>query len=134
GGLPLLSTALLELWTRRRDRTLRLDDYMRAGGVEGAVARLAEEAFGRLDSDGQAVAKRILLRLAAPVGTAEVIGRRAPLSEFDLVRDVDASHALNVLADARLVIVAEGTAEVAHEALLREWPRLRTWLEDDAER
>jgi WD40 repeat protein/DNA-binding SARP family transcriptional activator len=133
GGLPLLSTALLELWTRRRDRTLRLDDYMRAGGVKGAVARLAEEAFGRLDDDAHAAAKRILLRLAAPGETAEVIGRRAPLSEFDLNRDADASHALNVLTDARLVIVTEGTAEVAHEALLREWPRLRTWLEDDAE-
>jgi DNA-binding SARP family transcriptional activator len=59
GGLPLLSTALLELWTRRRDRTLSLDEYVRAGGVEGAVARLAEDAFGRLDGGGQAAEKRI---------------------------------------------------------------------------
>src|SRR5262249_56433954 len=132
GGLPLLSTALLELWTRRRDRTLRLEDYLRAGGVEGAVARLAEEAFGRLDGDGQAAAKRILLRLAAPGETAEVVRRRAPLSEFDLDRDDDASRAMAVLTDARLVTVSEGTAEVAHEALLHEWPRLRVWLEDDA--
>src|SRR5215472_4869185 len=132
GGLPLLSTALLELWTRRRDRTLHLNDYLRAGGVQGAVARLAEEAFGRLDGDGQAAAKRILLRLAAPGETAEIVRRRAPLSEFDLDRDDGASRAMAVLTDARLVTVAEGTAEVAHEALLHEWPRLRTWLEDDA--
>src|SRR5262249_40893630 len=78
GGLPLLSTALLELWTHRRDRTLRLDEYVRAGGVEGAVARLAEEAFGRLDGDGQAAAKRLLLRLAATGEGAEVVRRRAP--------------------------------------------------------
>jgi WD40 repeat protein len=133
GGLPLLSTALLELWTHRRDRTLRLNDYIRAGGVEGAVARLAEEAFGRLDGDGQAAAKRILLRLAAPGEGADAVRRRAPLPEFDLDRDADASRAMAVLTDARLVTVAEGTAEVAHEALLHEWPRLRTWLEDDAE-
>ena len=133
GGLPLLSTALLQLWTRRGDRTLHLDDYLRAGGVEGAVARLAEEAFGRLDGDGQTAAKRILLRLAASGESPEVVRRRAPLSEFDLARDADASRALRVLTDARLVTVAEGTAEVAHEALLHEWPRLRTWLEDDAE-
>ena len=133
GGLPLLSTALLELWSHRLDRTIRLDDYLRAGGVEGAVARLAEGAFGRLDREEQAAAKRILLRLAASGETAEVVRRRAPLSEFDLDRDPDASHALNVLTDARLVTVSEGTAEVAHEALLHEWPRLRTWLEDDAE-
>jgi WD40 repeat protein/DNA-binding SARP family transcriptional activator len=133
GGLPLLSTALLELWTHRRDRTLRLADYLRAGGVEGAVARLAEEAFDRLDADGQAAAKRILLRLAAPGAGTEVVRRRAPLSEFDLDRDPNASRAMAVFTDARLVTVAEGTAEVAHEALLHEWPRLRTWLEDDAE-
>jgi WD40 repeat protein len=133
GGLPLLSTALLELWTQRRDRTLRLSDYIRAGGIEGAVARLAEEAFGRLDGNAQAAAKRILLRLAAPGVGADVVRRRAPLSEFDLDRDADASRAMTVLTDARLVIVAEGTAEIAHEALLREWPRLRTWLEEDAE-
>jgi WD40 repeat protein/DNA-binding SARP family transcriptional activator len=133
GGLPLLSTALLELWTHRRDRTLHLDDYARAGGVEGAVSRLAEECFGRLDGDGQVAAQRILLRLAAPGEGAEVVRRRAPLSEFDLDRDDDASRAMAALTDARLVTVAEGTAEVAHEALLQEWPRLRTWLEDDAE-
>ena len=101
--------------------------------MQGAVARLAEEAFGRLDADGQAAAKRILLRLAAPGEGAEVVRRRAPLSEFDLDRDSDASRAMAVFTDARLVSVAEGTAEVAHEALLHEWPRLRTWLEDDAE-
>jgi WD40 repeat protein/DNA-binding SARP family transcriptional activator len=133
GGLPLLSTALLELWTRRRDRPLPLDDYLRSGGVEGAVARLAEEAFGRLDADGQASAKRILLRLAGSGEGDEVVRRRAPLTEFDLDRDPDASRALAALTGARLVTVAEGTAEVAHEALLRDWPRLRTWLDDDAE-
>jgi WD40 repeat protein/DNA-binding SARP family transcriptional activator len=133
GGLPLLSTALLELWTRRRDRALGFDDYLRTGGVEGAVARLAEDAFARLDAEGQASAKRILLRLALSGEGAEVVRRRASLAEFDLERDASASRALAVLTDARLVTVAEGTAEVAHEALLRDWPRLRAWLEDDAE-
>jgi WD40 repeat protein/DNA-binding SARP family transcriptional activator len=133
GGLPLLSTGLLELWTQRRDRTLRLNDYLRGGGVKGAVSRLAEDAFARLDDSGQAAAKRIMLRLAAPGVGPDVVRRRAPLPEFDLDRDADASHAMAVLTDARLVTVAEGTAEIAHEALLHEWPRLRTWLEDDAE-
>ena len=133
GGLPLLSTTLLELWTQRRESALHLDDYLRTGGIEGAVARLAEEAYGRLDENGQAAAKRILLRLAGPGEGTEVISRTAPLSEFELERDADASRALAALTGARIVTVAEGTAEVAHEALLRDWPRLRAWLEDDAE-
>ena len=37
------------------------------------------------------------------------------------------------LADRRLLTVSDGAVEVAHEALLREWPRLRAWLAEDAE-
>jgi WD40 repeat protein/DNA-binding SARP family transcriptional activator len=133
GGLPLLSTALLELWTRRQDQTLHLDDYLRSGGVEGAVARMAERAFGGLDSNEQVAAKRILVRLAAAGDGTEVVGRAAPLSEFDLERNADASRAMAALTEARLITIAEGTVEVAHEALLRDWPRFRGWLEDDAE-
>src|SRR6266508_4550378 len=51
GGLPLLSTALVELWQRRESRMLRLDAYHRSGGVSGAVARLAEDAFEELSAE-----------------------------------------------------------------------------------
>src|SRR6266487_4045825 len=73
GALPLLSTALLELWTRRRDGVLSLDEYHRAGGVEGAVSRLAEDAFGRLDVDARDAARRILLRLSESDERAGVV-------------------------------------------------------------
>jgi WD40 repeat protein/DNA-binding SARP family transcriptional activator len=133
GGLPLLSTALLELWTGRQDRTLRFDDYLRTGGVEGAVARMAEGVFGRLDNNERASAKRILLRLVGMGEGSEVVARTAPLRELELGRDADASRVLDTMTAARLVTVAEGSVEVAHESLLRDWPRLRGWLEDDAE-
>ena len=63
GALPMLSTALLELWQRRDGRRLRMVEYERSGGVRGAVARQAEAAFGRLDERQQAVARGVLLRL-----------------------------------------------------------------------
>ncbi|MDP9184868.1 MAG: winged helix-turn-helix domain-containing protein, partial [Actinomycetota bacterium] len=133
GALPLLSTALLELWTRRQGRTLSLDEYLHSGGVEGAVARLAEDAYGRLDRDEQQAAKRILLRLAATGEGSQTVRRRAPVEEFDRSSDPATSDAMAVLADARLITFSDGTVEVSHEALLHEWPRLRVWLEDDAE-
>ena len=64
GALPLMSTALLELWQRRDGRRLRLTAYEQAGGVDGAVARLAESTYGRLDPAQREIARRILLRLA----------------------------------------------------------------------
>ena len=64
GGLPLLSTALLELWQRREGTTIRLTAYEHTGGVEGAVARLAEEAYGTFNREEQLAARRMLLRFA----------------------------------------------------------------------
>ena len=58
--------------------------------------------------------------------------RRVPLKEFDAYGDERVAKVLAVLAGDRLVTIGEGEVEVAHEALLREWPRLRGWLEDDA--
>ena len=132
GGLPLLSTALLELWEERSGRTLREASYAASGGVSGAVARLAERAYRRLSEPQRERARAIFLRLADAEEAAPV-RRRVPLSELEVERDEDAADALAVLTDSRLVTVDEGTVEVAHEALLSEWPRLRGWLEEDAE-
>jgi WD40 repeat protein/DNA-binding SARP family transcriptional activator len=132
GGLPLLSTALLECWQHRQGRTLTLAAYAETGGVRGAVARLAERAYGRLDPGQQAAARRLLLRLTGPGEGELVVGRRVPLAELDLDHDPDLGAALAALTKARLLTIAEAAVEVAHEALLRHWPRLRGWLEDDA--
>ena len=133
GALPLLSTALLELWQRRDGRRLTLSAYARTGGVHGAVARLAEGAYGRLSADEQTVARGMLLRLAGAGEGDAVVRRQVPLDELESDRDERAARVLEMLTASRLVTVAEGTAEVAHEALLREWPRLREWLEEDTE-
>ena len=133
GALPLLSTALLELWQRRDGNRLRLAAYERTGGVRGAVGRLAETAYKRLDGEQQTIARRMLLRLAGDEGVGTPVRRRAPLAELEADRDDQSRHVLEVLSDSRLVTVSEGSAEVAHEALLHEWPRLRAWLQQDAE-
>jgi WD40 repeat protein/DNA-binding SARP family transcriptional activator len=132
GALPLLSTSLLELWRLRDGRRLRLSTYREAGGVHGAVARLAESAYAQLDEDEQSVARRILLRLATS-DEAVIARRRVPFDELDLDRDAAAARVVSVLTDARLLTPSEGTLEVSHEALLTEWPRLRDWLSEDRE-
>ena len=131
GALPLLSTALLELWQRRDGTRLRLATYEETGGVLGAVARLAEDAFGRLDPAQQAVARTVLLRLAEVEPEGGVERRRLPLAELEATGDGAAAGVIEQLADARLLTVSAGSVEFAHEALLREWPRLRDWIEED---
>jgi WD40 repeat protein/DNA-binding SARP family transcriptional activator len=133
GALPLLSTSLLELWQHRDGRRLRLAAYEQAGGVQGAVARLAEGAYTRLDASQQRIARAILLRLAGEGEGDSVVRRRVALAELEGERDEAVGEVLSVLAADRLVTIGAGEVEVAHEALLREWPRLRSWLEEDAE-
>ena len=133
GALPLLSTALLELWQKRRDKTLTLAAYRESGGVHGAVARLAEGTYGGVPDQRKPLVRALMLRLVAEDEGDVPVRRRAPLAELDLERNTDMADVLGTLADSRLVTVGEGSVEVAHEALLREWPRLRDWIEEDAE-
>jgi WD40 repeat protein/DNA-binding SARP family transcriptional activator len=133
GALPLLSTALLELWRQRDGRRLRLAAYVGSGGVQGAVARLAEDAFVALDPSQQAVARKVLLRLAGEGEGGALVRRRVALAELDAHGSPEVAEVVARLTDRRLLTVSDGAVEVAHEALLREWPRLRAWLDDDVQ-
>ena len=133
GALPLLSTALLELWQKRPDNALTLAAYRESGGVHGAVARLAEGTYARIPDERRQLVRAVMLRLVGEGEGDAPVRRRAPLAELDLERNADVEDVLGTLADSRLVTVSEGSVEVAHEALLREWPRLREWIEEDTE-
>jgi WD40 repeat protein/ABC-type cobalamin/Fe3+-siderophores transport system ATPase subunit len=129
GALPLVSTALLETWARRDGDTLTVAAYQDAGGVRGAVARLAEDVYATFDPVGQDDARRIFMRLAQPGEGGDDVRRRVQRSELAGGEHVDTVIA--ALVARRLLTADDGTVEVAHEALLREWPRLRGWLEAD---
>ncbi len=130
GGLPLLSTALVEAWECRRERTLDVTGYRERGGVKGAVARLAESAYRELTTAQQEVARRLLLRLADPGEGDASVARRITVPEL-IDGHPDGADIVAALINRRLLTSHDGMVEVAHEALLREWPRLRSWLEED---
>ena len=133
GGLPLLSTALVELWVARERGWLTLEAYERTGGVRGAVARLAERSFEQLSEVERQAARRVLLRLAGTGDGDSPVRRRVPTTEFELERDVVAGAVLSRFTQDRLLTQSDGWVEVAHEALIHEWPRLADWLEEDLE-
>ena len=133
GALPLLSTALVDLWWRRQDGWMRLETFTDTGGLRGAVSRLAESSFARLDEPGQRTARTVFLRLAGSGEGDAVTRARVPVGEFDLDGDPHTAAVIDRFVADRLLIRDEGLVEVAHEALLREWPRARTWLEEEGQ-
>jgi len=132
GALPLLSHALLATWQHRRGRTLTLRSYVEAGRVQGAIATTAEALFQSLPPVEQALARGVFLRLTELGEGTQDTGRRVPQAEL---LPAGAARAMNevlqVLSDARLITQDDGVVEVAHEALIREWPTLRGWLSED---
>ena len=135
GALPLLSHALLETWKRRRGRTLTLGGYAEAGGVRGAIAKTADAVYDDLTPEQQRLMRNLFLRLTELGEGTQDTRRRVARAELHTqhtdVAVVDA--VLAHLADARLITTERETVQVAHEALIREWPALRDWLEEDRE-
>jgi DNA-binding SARP family transcriptional activator/WD40 repeat protein len=132
GLLPLISTALTQLWEDRSGGRLTFAAYVGMGGLNAAIAHLAEEAFAGLSDADQALARALFLRLAGPGEGTAVVRRRVPIGEIESLPDEGTARVVRRLAAARLMTLSDGAVEVAHEALFREWPRLHGWLSEDA--
>jgi len=139
GALPLLQYALTELFEERQDNVMTLAAYRMLGGVSGALAQRAEEIYTGSDETEQEAIRQLFLRLVTLGEGVEDTRRRVLLSELEQISldmlDEPKSSIINRYGSFRLLtfdhdpLTREPTVEVAHEALLREWPRLRRWLE-----
>ncbi|MCI3928045.1 nSTAND1 domain-containing NTPase [Streptomyces sp. AN091965] len=134
GSLPLLSHALLETWRRRRGRTLTVEAYEQSGGIRGAIAQTAEDLYTRMTPAQSAHARRVLLRLITPGDGTQDTRRPVDRTELDLTDSDGVALVLADLAAARLITLDEQTIDLAHEALITAWPRLREWIEEERER
>ena len=132
GRLPLLQHALAELW-KKRNRAQRLmteASYRAIGGIEGSVANKADAILAEMSSEQQCAARQIFRRLVSPgEGTGDT-RRRASWSEFE---DARSRAVLSRFIDARLITSDEGTVEIAHEALISAWEKLKGWVNQDRE-
>ena len=138
GAMPLLSHALLETWQRRRGRLLTISGFLASGGVRGAIAETADVVFyDELDEGQQQIARNVFLRLTQLGEDETMVETRRRVGFDELIsgstEPAKSRDVLTILADARLITTDNDEAEVAHEALIREWPTLRGWIEEDRE-
>ena len=153
GNLPLLEFALTELWERREGRRLTNAGYEELGRVAGAIGRRADAVFAGLTGEQQAAAPQLFGRLVRVTAAGEEgadTRQRVRLGDLD-----EASRsAVEPFVAGRLLVTARDpststaeanpddspapaalddptTVEVAHEALIRRWERLRDWIKND---
>jgi len=143
GGLPLLQHALMELWTRREGRRLTLETYQVIGRAEGALQQRAEMIYSGFNGSEKEICRRIFLRLTQPGEGTEDTKRRVTFQELLPTKEPERAIVESVIQrladeDARLVVTESGDTsmgqqfvEVAHEAIIQGWSRLREWIEED---
>ncbi len=137
-ALPSLQFALFELAERRPDKHLTLEAHRELGGVSGAISSRAELLYQTLDDAERAAVREMFERLVVVSADGEPTRRRAARSELSgLVSGPELDTAIDRWSSSRLLTLDRHpqtrvpTVELAHEALLREWPRLRGWIEED---
>ena len=132
GSLPLVAHALVETWMRRKGNTMTLDGFREAGGVAGAISQTADAIFEqRFDRAERDATKRLFLRLVTPGEETPDTRRLLARSEIDNDSSAEVMHrVVERLTEARLLTVDDTVVQIAHEALLRTWPRLRVWIEE----
>lgn len=141
GALPLLQYALAELWrvcvtdSTQGQTQLTFEGYEQIRGVKGALEKRADELYQNLAEADQKFVRCLFLELVQLGENQEVTRRHA--SWQDLRDKADSQEQLERVTrqlanwNQRLIITDENKVEVAHEALLSEWRRLREWIEDN---
>jgi energy-coupling factor transporter ATP-binding protein EcfA2 len=130
GDLPLLEFTLKQLWVERIRGTLTLEAYRAMGGLEKAIVSRAETVYDRLEPQEREAVPGVFAALVQ-VGEARTdLRRRARIGELSEAGQAVARR----LADERLLVTSRDAGsgdelvEVAHEALLRHWPKLEGWV------
>lgn len=137
GMLPLLQYTMTELFDNRQGNSLTLNAYQEIGGVTGSLARRSEEIYSGLDNVGRQATRQLFLRLVSLGEGTEDTRRRVRQSELATNTAID--DVINIYGKYRLLTFdkdpasREPTVEVAHEALIRTWRRLRAWINENRE-
>lgn len=132
-SLPLLEYALTDLYDRTAGQTMTLEGLETAGGISGALSRRAEEALNSLDGPSQETARQVFLHLVTISDDGTSFRRRTALDELESIEG--ASAVIEAFSLSRMLTVDRGssgdrTVEIAHEAILAEWPRIAGWVDE----
>ena len=135
GSLPLLQFTAAKLWDARdkQRRVLTRDTYLAMGGVAGALATHADEVLARFAQPDQKLVRAVFQRLVTPERTRAII-------DSSELRDIapDIERIVGHLVGTRLLVVQSrgegaGAVELVHESLIKSWPTLRRWLDENQE-
>lgn len=138
-ALPLLQFTLLKLWENRTRNKVTWEAYKQLGGGRDALANTADKLFNGLNPAEQNIARKILLKMVRPTQGLDIVRNRVLRKQlYDISRAKPRiDYILSHFVRERLIRLKSGNKpendqlEIAHEALVKNWPRLIGWLEEE---
>jgi hypothetical protein len=158
-SLPLMQHALLRTWQNAKERSekqtpdtnrkvqLEIQDYEKAGGLQQALSRHADEAYAELGSDPvegesyQRVTQQLFLLLCRQTGEGLMVRNPIQVGEAAAIAGVSTQAILHVASafckEGRNFITssasdpdltADATLDISHESLIRNWDRFKKWI------
>jgi WD40 repeat protein len=135
-ALPLLQFTLRMLWEKRDRNRITWDVYRKVGDPLKALAASADAFCDGLAPETQDELKRILLELVRVDELLEAYRQPVPKSRLLQAGRANTEDVLRLLANNDYVRITstrsdtDPLVEVKHESLVRNWPRLVSWIDE----
>jgi hypothetical protein len=142
--LPVLQHALMLMWRGHApDRPLSTQDYDTVGGFAGCLSGHADAVYAGLSKDQQRIAEIVFKAITEVTpdnrkvrrqSTAEAIARKGNigLDEIRPVLKVFSGEDTGFLVVSPVPVTGRSIVDISHEALIRQWDRLKQWVEEES--
>ena len=148
--LPILQHALMRTWDRWKqdaqgDDSIDLRHYEAIGGLSEALSLHADEAYDELSESRRALAERIFRWITEKGRDNREVRRPLTMRDICTVTLADEPEVIAVveifrradrsflMPSAEVVLSADSLIDISHESLIRNWKRLKAWVEDEAQ-
>jgi WD40 repeat protein/energy-coupling factor transporter ATP-binding protein EcfA2 len=153
--LPILQHALMRTWDHwlghRNGNPIDIPDYNAIGGMAEALSRHADEAYAELNDAQKAIAEKLFKGLTEkgtdnreirrPMEVQEICeltgaNEAAVIAVVEVFRREGRSFLMppptDALTGAPVHLNRESLIDISHESLIRNWERLKTWVDEEA--
>ena len=132
-ALPLISFSLKSLWEKEHKQSLTIRGFEEMGATELSLSNFAEAIYDSLSKKEKHRTRQIFLRMISPgEGTEDV---RCMINRSEMISRN--WHLINLFIEKGLLIAERNQndeivhIEVVHDILLKEWGRLRGWIQEN---
>jgi len=148
--LPLLQHVLMRTWDhwvhqKNRNKPISISDYKAVGTIRSALSSHLNEIYESLNNRQKGICERMFKTITAKSEEHNGFRRLATLGNIARIAQCSVEEAAEVTEAFRkpgrsflspftaVALTQHSIIELSHESLIRNWERLSTWVDEEAE-